>query len=54
MRPTDPQNKSRAQATVKNYGTDMSILSDYLQYKRQHMTVSNTTHLANRHKQRTG
>jgi hypothetical protein len=43
----------RAQATA-NYGTDRSILSDHLQYKKQHMTVSNTTHLANCHKQRTG
>jgi hypothetical protein len=51
---TDPQNESRAQATVKNYRKDRSILSDHLQYKRQHMPVSTTTHLANRHKQRTG
>ena len=36
------------------YGTGRSILSDHLQYKRQNMTVSNTTHLANCHKQRTG
>jgi len=37
-----------------DYGIDRLILSDHLQYKRQHMPVSNTTHLANRHKQRTG
>jgi len=43
---------SRAQAYV-NYETDRLILSDCLQYKRQHMTLSSTTHLANRHKQRT-
>jgi len=53
MQPTDPQNDIGAQATV-NYGTGRSILLDHLQYKRQHMPVSNTTHLANRHKQRTG
>jgi hypothetical protein len=52
MQPTDPQNESRAQATVKKYGKDRSILTDHLQYKRQHMPVSNTTHLANCHKQR--
>ena len=51
---------SRVQATM-NYGTDKSTSSYHLQYKIQHVTVSNTTrkhlcrtHLANRHKQRTG
>ena len=33
---------SRAQATT-NYGTDGSILSDHLQYKRQRMTASKVT-----------
>jgi len=44
---------SRAQETV-SCRTDRLILSEHLQYKRQHMTVSNATHLANCHKQRTG